>query len=53
MVLYLDVFVELGLVTDRQTDRHTITAYTVLAWRGTTKKIAVCHKWWNEQTTYL
>jgi len=39
----LAIFVELRLVTDRQTDRrtnrHTITAYTALAWHRAVKII--------------
>jgi len=31
LILGLAIFVQLRLVTDRQTDRHTMTAYTALA----------------------
>jgi len=37
VILYLAVSVEHRLVTDRQTDRHTTTAYTALAWRRAVK----------------
>jgi len=37
VILSLAFFVELRLVTDRQTDGHTMTAYTALAQRHAVK----------------
>jgi len=37
VILRLAISVEHRLVTDRQTDRHTTVAYTVLAWRCAVK----------------
>jgi len=33
VILHLAISVEHRLMTDRQTDRHTTTAYTKPAWR--------------------
>jgi len=37
MILHLVISVEHRLVTDKQTDTHTTTAHTVLAWHRVAK----------------
>jgi len=41
MILHLALSIEHGLVTDRQTDRHTTMAYNVLAWHHTVKSKSI------------
>jgi len=41
MILCLAISAEHRLMTDRQTDRHTTTVYTSLAWCRMVKKIEV------------
>ena len=39
VILGFAILVELRLVTDERMDRHTITAYTALAWRRAVKTV--------------
>jgi len=40
-------------VSDRQTDRHTTTAYTVLAWRREIKKNKIIHNMCTHNTKLI